>query len=62
MPPTRASLILLLEPVFAAMAAYTDGERMTLAEVLGALLILAAALMAELPALRAPRAAVAGAS
>ena len=48
-PPTRASLILLTEPVFAAIAAYmVDDERFTVGAVVGALLILLAAVLAEL--------------
>ena len=48
-PPTRASLILLTEPVFAAVAAYiVDDERFTIGAVIGALLILLAAVLAEL--------------
>ncbi|HTN80174.1 MAG TPA: DMT family transporter [Acidimicrobiales bacterium] len=47
-PPTRASLILLTEPVFATIAAYiVDDERFTAGAALGALLILAAAVLAE---------------
>jgi drug/metabolite transporter (DMT)-like permease len=48
-PPTRASLILLTEPVFAAVAAYfVDDERFTTGAVIGAVLILLAAVLAEL--------------
>lgn len=48
-PPTRASLILLTEPVFAAVAAYiVDDERFTVGAVVGALLILVAAVLSEL--------------
>jgi len=50
-PPTRAALILLTEPVFAAVAAYLTGERLNAAALAGALLILAGAVLAELPAL-----------
>ncbi|HEX9258624.1 MAG TPA: DMT family transporter [Acidimicrobiales bacterium] len=50
-PPTRAALILLMEPVFAAIAGYATGERMNAAAVAGAALILAGAVLAELPAL-----------
>lgn len=39
--PSRAALILLSEPVFAAMAGYVDGERLGLVAVGGAALILA---------------------
>jgi len=38
--PSRAALILLSEPVFAAMAGYVDGERLGLVAVGGAALIL----------------------
>ncbi len=48
-PATRASLILLTEPVFAAVAAYiVDDERFTAAAAVGAVLILLAAVLAEL--------------
>ncbi len=48
-PATRASLILLTEPVFATIAAYiVDDERFTAGAALGAVLILIAALLAEL--------------
>lgn len=48
-PATRASLILLTEPVFATIAAYiVDDERFTVAAALGAVLILVAAVLAEL--------------
>jgi drug/metabolite transporter (DMT)-like permease len=48
-PATRASLILLTEPVFATLAAYlVDDERFTLGAAFGAVLILVAAVMAEL--------------
>jgi drug/metabolite transporter (DMT)-like permease len=48
-PPTRASLILLMEPIFATVTAYiVDDERFTAGAALGALLILLAAVLAEL--------------
>jgi drug/metabolite transporter (DMT)-like permease len=48
-PATRASLILLTEPVFATVAAYlVDDERFTFGAACGAVLILVAAVMAEL--------------
>jgi drug/metabolite transporter (DMT)-like permease len=48
-PPTRASLILLMEPIFATVTAYiVDDERFTAGAALGALLILVAAVLAEL--------------
>ncbi len=37
---TRAALILLMEPVFAAIAGYVDGERLGAVEVVGAVVIL----------------------
>ena len=45
--PTRVALIYLLEPVFAALASYVDGERLTVVSLVGAALILLAAAMAE---------------
>jgi drug/metabolite transporter (DMT)-like permease len=47
-PPTRAALILLMEPVFAGVAGYIDGERLGAVELLGAAIILAAIVIAEL--------------
>ncbi len=48
-PATRASLILLTEPVFATVAAYiVDDERFTAGAAVGAVLILVAAVLAEL--------------
>lgn len=52
--PTRAALLLLAEPVFAALAAYATGVRLTPTAIVGAALILAGALLAEVPALRRP--------
>jgi drug/metabolite transporter (DMT)-like permease len=47
-PPSRAALILLMEPVFAGLAGYVDGERLGAVEIVGALVILAAIAIAEL--------------
>jgi drug/metabolite transporter (DMT)-like permease len=47
-PPTRAALILLLEPVFAGVVSFIDGERLGLVELLGAAVILGAIALAEL--------------
>lgn len=52
LPPTRAALIFLLEPVFALFASYLNGERLTLTAGIGATIILAAAAMSELGAQR----------
>jgi len=46
--PSRAALILLSEPVFAAMAGYVDGERLGPVELLGAVVILAGIALTEL--------------
>jgi drug/metabolite transporter (DMT)-like permease len=46
--PTRTALVLLLEPVFAALLGYLAGERLGVAAWFGALLILAAVLVSEL--------------
>jgi len=52
-PPTRAALLLLLEPVFAAVLGYVVGERLGGRGFLGAALILVAVLAVELsPMLR----------
>jgi drug/metabolite transporter (DMT)-like permease len=49
LPPTRAAIIMSMEPVFAALfAVLLGGESMTLRMVFGGLLVLAAMLMAEL--------------
>ncbi len=47
-PPTRTALLLLLEPVFAAVLGYLVGERLGGRGFLGAGLILAAVLLVEL--------------
>jgi drug/metabolite transporter (DMT)-like permease len=47
-PPSRAALILLMEPVFAALAGYVDGERLGAVEIVGAFVILVAIVIAEL--------------
>lgn len=47
--PTRTALILMLEPVFAAVVGYVAGERLGLAGTVGATLIMAGILAAELP-------------
>lgn len=46
-PPARAALILLLEPVFAAVLGFTSGERLGWAGACGAGAILVAILVAE---------------
>lgn len=49
LPPTRAAIIMSMEPVFAALfAVLLGGESMTLRMVFGGLLVLTAMLMAEL--------------
>jgi drug/metabolite transporter (DMT)-like permease len=45
--PSRAALILLSEPVFAAIAGYVNGERLGTVELLGALVILAGIALSE---------------
>ena len=52
-PPARAALILLLEPVFAGLVSFIDGERLGAMEVVGAAVILGAILLAELGPRRA---------
>jgi len=47
-PPARTALLLLLEPVFAAVLGYVVGERLGGRGIVGALLILAAVLLTEL--------------
>jgi drug/metabolite transporter (DMT)-like permease len=46
--PSRAALILLSEPVFAAIAGYVNGERLGVVELSGAAVILAGIAVAEL--------------
>lgn len=46
-PPARAALILLLEPVFAAALAAGTGDRFTVVQTVGAALILGAVLLTE---------------
>jgi drug/metabolite transporter (DMT)-like permease len=49
LPPTRAAIIMSIEPVFAALfAVLLGGESMTIRMVFGGLLVLAAMLLAEL--------------
>ena len=47
-PPSRAALILLSEPVFAALAGYVDGERLGAIELVGAAVILGGIAITEL--------------
>ena len=49
-PPTRAALVLLTEPVFATVVSYATGERLSAEAVAGAVLILAGAALAEVSA------------
>jgi drug/metabolite transporter (DMT)-like permease len=46
--PSRAALILLFEPVFAALAGYVNGERLGAVELAGAAVILAGIALSEL--------------
>jgi drug/metabolite transporter (DMT)-like permease len=46
--PSRAALILLSEPVFAAIAGYVDGERLGVLELVGAAIILGGIALTEL--------------
>jgi drug/metabolite transporter (DMT)-like permease len=46
--PSRAALILLMEPVFAAMAGYIDGERLDTVALIGAAVILVGITVSEL--------------
>ncbi len=49
LPPTRAAIIMTMEPVFAALfAVLFGGESITVRMVFGGLLVLAAMLLAEL--------------
>jgi drug/metabolite transporter (DMT)-like permease len=50
--PTRTSLLLMIEPVSAAVLGYVIGERLGARGVAGALLILAGIAVAEAPLLR----------
>jgi drug/metabolite transporter (DMT)-like permease len=54
-PPTRAALVLLTEPVFAAVISYATGERLSASALAGAALILGGAALAELSAAVAGR-------
>jgi drug/metabolite transporter (DMT)-like permease len=45
--PSRAALILLSEPVFAAIAGYVNGERLGLIELVGAVVILGGIVLTE---------------
>jgi drug/metabolite transporter (DMT)-like permease len=60
--PSRAALILLLEPVFAALLAWATGDALTAAALAGGMLILAAVVVAEVlpPALATRRRQVTG--
>ena len=49
--PTRTSLLLMLEPVLAAVGGYVIGERLHATNLLGALLILGGVLLGELATL-----------
>ena len=49
--PSRAALLLLLEPVFAAIVGYGAGERLGWGGAAGAVLIVGAVVVTELPAL-----------
>jgi drug/metabolite transporter (DMT)-like permease len=53
--PTRTSLLLMIEPVAAAFFGYAVGDRLGAAGVVGACLILAGILTAEVPALLTSR-------
>ena len=46
--PSRTALVLMLEPVFAALLGWVDGERLGALGALGAGLILAGILVSEL--------------
>ena len=54
--PSRAALILLSEPVFAGIAGYVNGERLTAIELFGAAVILVGITLAEVGSLRRSRA------
>lgn len=53
-PAARAALILLMEPVFAGLISYVDGERLGPVEMVGAGVILGAIVLAELGPRRPP--------
>ena len=53
-PAARAALILLLEPVFAGLISFVDGERLGAVELVGAAVILGSIVLAELGPRRAP--------
>jgi drug/metabolite transporter (DMT)-like permease len=55
--PSRAALLLLLEPVFAGIAGYASGERLGVVEIAGAAVILVGIAVAELAPERTPVAA-----
>ncbi len=55
--PSRAALLLLLEPVFAGIAGYAAGERLGAVKLAGAAVILVGIAVAELAPDRAPAAA-----
>ena len=58
-PPTRAALILLAEPVFAGIAGYVDGERLGPGRLAGGLAILVGIAVSEFwPSRRVPPASV----
>jgi drug/metabolite transporter (DMT)-like permease len=52
--PTRASLLLMIEPVAAAVLGYATGERLGARGVAGAVVILLGIAVAEAPLLRRP--------
>jgi drug/metabolite transporter (DMT)-like permease len=52
--PSRTALILILEPVFAGVAGYLNGERLGLTRLVGAVVILAAILVTEIGSRAAP--------
>ena len=52
---TRTAVVLLLEPVFAAVLGYATGERLGAAGTIGALLILVGVLISEVPGLLTQR-------
>src|SRR5262249_38388197 len=46
-PATRAALILLAEPVFAGIASWIDGERLSTSQLVGAVVILVGIVVSE---------------